>query len=66
LHTISKPKSRLTFSGNVTAEEVEAEEVPLEDHHPQTDNLKEMLLSSSQEIEKEAKLSCWPSKSIKE
>ncbi len=46
--------------------EVEAEDAPPEDHHPQLEDLKETLLSNSQEIENKAKPSYWHSKSIKE
>jgi len=47
--------------------EVEVEEVPPEDHHHMPmENSKETHPLSSQEIEKEAKLSCWHSKSIEE
>jgi len=46
--------------------EVEAEEVPPEDHHPQMEDLKEIHPSNSQEIESRAKPLCWCSKSIKE
>jgi len=47
--------------------EVEAAEVLQEDHHhTPTEDSKETLPSNSQAIEKEARLSCLPSKSIEE
>ncbi len=47
--------------------EVEAAEVLQEDHHhTPMENSKEIHLSNSQEIGREAKHSCWSSKSIKE
>jgi len=46
--------------------EVEVEEVPPEDHHMPMEDWREIPLSNSWAIEKEAKRSCWPFKSIVE